>query len=634
MVSRPRLMGFACALVLGALTAAWPALFGEPPAEWPELRGLAAFAFALPMALGLAARWGRQGPLPLATHARELTALSLLEASLLLPSTLAGISLAEVRALSAMLQAGAGWSVPLRLEVAGLALLAAAYFAARLWGSHARHPLAGRRLLGIAATVAALAIVTSALRFATIPALRGLEALEKWSLLALLLTLGSAALVRRDAAGPRPDTRTTLLLAGLSLASGFAFQFTNWYLDPPFTAIGQVRQIEGSSRGTTLAASLDHRPDLYGLFTMENASTPVRLAFVRPVEPYVDGLIEKYHSTRFGIAYLIPRPEAPWQMFPNERASQPPFVRARVRSSRWPHFVLPTGIRIATPVRDWAISGDGLLVVTSTYDQPPGRRRYIEDFGDTATYAVKVWRVGGSPRTLLDHLPSPPQIVSISGNSVSLLRATTRLGGFSGNTSWIAETCRLPAGPCESVAAKHGPWFPYDKLGDRFLFANRGSWIVIESRTEQRVFEVPRCKDCSLHDASALLLRNGGLVECSLRGQMPDWESRLSAFDERGKLVHETSLGNVRLSRLAGELEDGSVAFVWRKDYGTRRWQTPVPGWTLDAWDPRTGARRRLAEDLSTFPAWEGDTSPIFLDRDGRLVTPSSSGLRVLVDRR
>ncbi len=626
------LAGAAC--VLGALAAAWPTLFGEPAAEWPALRGLAAFALALPLALGLAARWGRRGPLPPAEHARSLASLTLLEALLLAPSALVGARLAEARALVALAQSGVGWAAPVRLEVACLALVAGTYLAARLAAAHARQPLAGGRFLTIAAAVCAVSFAGSALRLATIPAPRGLEALEKWSLLALLLTLGCAALVRREAAGPITDARTAMLLAGLSLASGFAFQFTNWYLDPPISAIGQVRQMEGRSRGTTFAASLDHRPDLYGLFTIENASAPVRLAFVRPVEPYVDDLIEEYHSTRFGNAYLIPRTEAPWEMFPNERASAPPFVRLWVRSSRWPHFVLPTGIRIATPVRDWAISADSRLVVTSTYDQPPGRTRYIEDFGDTATYAVKVWRVGRSPRTLLDDLPSAPQIVSLTGNSVSLLRDSARQGGFGRSTSWIADTCQLPAGPCKSTPARHGPWFPYSTLGNRLLFGTYGNWTVMDAETEAPIFHLTRCGDCSSDSTSAVLLRGGGLAQCSLRGRMPDWETRLTAYDERGTEVVATSLGSVRLARLAGELEDGTVAVAWRRDYGHWRWETPLPGWTLDAWDPRTGARRRLADDLSTLPGGEQGTSPIFLDRDGRLVTPTTSGLRVLVDRR
>ena len=56
----------------------------------------------------------------------------------------------------------------------------------------------------------------------------------------------------------------------------------------------------------------------------------------------------------------------------------------------------------------------------------------------------------------------------------------------------------------------------------------------------------------------------------------------------------------------------------------------PVFGWTLDAWNPGTGERRRLADDLARFPSAEHDASMIFLDRNGRLVVPAVDGVRVL----
>ena len=56
----------------------------------------------------------------------------------------------------------------------------------------------------------------------------------------------------------------------------------------------------------------------------------------------------------------------------------------------------------------------------------------------------------------------------------------------------------------------------------------------------------------------------------------------------------------------------------------------PAIGWTLFAWNPATGIRRRLATDLATLPSGENDASMIFLDRKGRLVVPAVDGLRVL----
>ena len=85
----------------------------------------------------------------------------------------------------------------------------------------------------------------------------------------------------------------------------------------------------------------------------------------------------------------------------------------------------------------------------------------------------------------------------------------------------------------------------------------------------------------------------------------------------------------MRLTQFAGELDDGSVAIAWRSQYG--RFPTaPLFGWTLDSWNPRTGERRRLADDLGTFPSSENDASMIFLDRRFRLVVPTVGGVRVL----
>ena len=108
------------------------------------------------------------------------------------------------------------------------------------------------------------------------------------------------------------------------------------------------------------------------------------------------------------------------------------------------------------------------------------------------------------------------------------------------------------------------------------------------------------------------------------------WESRLAAYDPSGRQLAATSLGNVRQTRFAGELEDGTVAILWRVQYAYVSLTDPVFGWTLDSWNPRTGDRRRLANDLATFPSSENDASMIFLDRRGRLVAPAVGGLRVL----
>ncbi len=99
---------------------------------------------------------------------------------------------------------------------------------------------------------------------------------------------------------------------------------------------------------------------------------------------------------------------------------------------------------------------------------------------------------------------------------------------------------------------------------------------------------------------------------------MPIWNSRLTAFDPEGRQTAQTDLGNVRLTRFAGELDDGTVAIAWRAQYANRAQLEPVFGWTLIAWNPATGARRRLATDLASLPSAENDASMIFLDRRGQ----------------
>ena len=93
----------------------------------------------------------------------------------------------------------------------------------------------------------------------------------------------------------------------------------------------------------------------------------------------------------------------------------------------------------------------------------------------------------------------------------------------------------------------------------------------------------------------AYLLRDGRILRLSLLGSMPNWESRLSAYDANGQETMVTSMGNVRQTRFAGELDDGTVAILWRVQYAYGSLENPVFGWTLDAWNPGTGERRRLA---------------------------------------
>ena len=122
----------------------------------------------------------------------------------------------------------------------------------------------------------------------------------------------------------------------------------------------------------------------------------------------------------------------------------------------------------------------------------------------------------------------------------------------------------------------------------------------------------PAGKGCSPYSDFAYPLRDGRVVRLSLLGAMPIWNSRLTAFDPDGRQTAQTDLGNVRLTRFAGELDDGTVAIAWRAQYANRAHLEPVFGWTLIAWNPATGNRRRLAADLATFPSAENDASMMY----------------------
>jgi hypothetical protein len=161
-----------------------------------------------------------------------------------------------------------------------------------------------------------------------------------------------------------------------------------------------------------------------------------------------------------------------------------------------------------------------------------------------------------------------------------------------------------------------------------------GAWNVMDPQSSEVLFPLPACKGCSPYSDFAYLLRDGRIIRLSLLGAMPIWNSRLTAFDPEGGQTAQTDLGNVRLTRFAGELDDGTVAIAWRAQYANRAHLAPVFGWTLFAWNPATGTRRRLAADLATFPSAENDASMIFLDRKRRMVVPAVDGVRVLAHLR
>ncbi|MBP9823656.1 MAG: hypothetical protein KBF21_05480 [Thermoanaerobaculia bacterium] len=655
-------------LAAGALAALLPALLGEPENEHPALRGLAALLIAFLAAALLAARWGRRGPLSPQAHLLELGKVVATVTALLLPALLAGMTTTEVEALASLAQTAIGWRRPVSAGAVALFLLAVAYVASRTKGPVKGKRLPGRWLVVVSVVVCAALVAASAARLFQIPALAGIELLSKVLLLSMLSVLGAAAfLPRGEGGGGRAVDRRALALAVGFVCIGLLSSYGTYrYLRPTAGEIERILFTSGDAEGTTFAAALDGRPDIYALFSLDYASATPRLELVRPLGTYFGFLIEKTWPTRFGRARLEPRPELKnlWsELRPPPVAES--FVEVWIRLRWWPWTDFRPGLRIREPVFDWAVSPSWSFAVASTYvrsrDGWPNARYGEMDQG---TYAVDVWRRGAQSRRLLDDLPLPPRIIALSEDSVSLqgygqsysrgrLRtvdarpAFRRDGTLSREEVWAAgfrfassappsppilatTTCDLGAWSCEPWKIGPGAAPRAAAPGSRRMVRGPGGWSVMNPEDVGIPFPLPVCKGCSPYSDLAYPLRDGRVVRLSLLGAMPIWNSRLTAFDPEGRQTAQTDLGNVRLTRFAGELDDGTVAIAWRAPYANRAHLEPVFGWTLIAWNPATGARRRLATDLASLPSNENDASMIFLDRDGLLVVPAVDGVRVL----
>ena len=510
-------------------------------------------------------------------------------------------------------------------------------------------------------------VAASAARLLQIPAVSGLELFSKVVLLLVLSTLAAAAFLSpgEGGRGHGVDLRTLALAVGF-VGIGFLTSYGTYrYLRPTVREIDRILFTDGDAKGTTFAAALDGRPEIYGLFSLDYASATPRLELVRPIGTYVGFLIEKTTPTGFGRARLEPRPELKnrWsELLPPPVEES--FVEVWIRLRWWPWTDFRPGLRIREPVYDWAVSPSWTFAVASTYVRSPDawpNARYREM--DQGTYEVDIWRAGAKSRRLLDDLPLPPRILALSEDSVTLLvhgqsysrgrlrtasaRPAIRRDGARSPEEAVAEgfvlatsyapapgilattTCDLAAWNCEPWKIGGGAASRVAAPGSRRMVRGPGGWSVMDPESGEIQFPLPPCKGCSPYSDFAYPLRDGRVVRLSLLGSMPIWNSRITAYDPEGRQTALTDLGNVRLTRFAGELDDGTVAIAWRAQYG-HSIGAPVFGWTLFAWNPATGNRRRLATDLATFPSAENDASMIFLDRSGRLVVPAVDGVRVL----
>ena len=263
---------------------------------------------------------------------------------------------------------------------------------------------------------------------------------------------------------------------------------------------------------------------------------------------------------------------------------------------------------------------------------------------DRGVYEVRIWRGGGRSQRLLGDLAQPPSILELTDSSVRLLGTAispearpSRSAASDAPTSaqlaagFAATTCNLETSTCEPWQAGAKGDSRLSRPADRILNQSSVGWSVLDTRTLATVLRSPRHAPCVSDCDRGYLLRDGRVIRLLQLGRMPNWDARLASVDAKGHETVVTSIGNVRLFRFAGELDDGTVAIAWRTQNAWSHTQ-PIFGWTLDAWNPRSGERRRLADDVATFPAADNDASTIFLDRRGRLVTPAVNGLRALAD--
>lgn len=623
---------------------------------------------ALLAAVFLAARWGSRGPLALQAHLLELANLVAAMTALLLPALLAGMTTTEAEALATLVQTSISWKRPIAALSLACWLVGTTYLIARLKSSVKEKRLAGQGLVWLSALVLLALIGVSAWRLVQVPAPAGIELLSKVSLLLVLATLAVTALLPPESprGAPGTDSRALVLAVGLVLSGWLVCFGTHRYLRPTAREIDRILYTSGDAQGTTFAAALDGRPDLYGLFSLDYASATPRLELVRPVGPPVEFLIEKTSPSGYGIARLEPRPELKnrWsELLPPPVEES--FVEIWVRLRWWPWTDFRPGLRIREPVYDWSVAPNWTFAVASTYVRTShaGPNTHYGEM-DRGTYAIDIWRAGGKSLRLLDDLPLPPRILALSGDSVTLLvsgqsysrgrlrtasvrpaagRDGTRSAevaaaeGFVLATSYApppsyfaSTTCQIPTLRCEPWKIGGGAAHSGAAPESRQMVGSPGGWSVIDPETAGILFPLPPCAGCSPNSDLAYPLRDGRILRLSLLGSMPNWDSRLTAYDVDGRETAVTSLGNVRLTRFAGELDDGTVAIAWRADYGSFWLPAPVFGWTLESWNPATGERRRLAHDIATFPSSENDASMIFLDRSGRMVVPAVDGVRVL----
>lgn len=655
----------AAALCLGLLAAFLPAWTGVPPLERPSLRGLSLAVVGWPFAALLLGRIGFE----LGRERGEIEGSARLNASddprrlarrlplrLLLvglPSWLAGVEAVELSSLLAAVQRGFGSRNPL----SPLVLLAAALVLVWSISSLVAAFLPGARRLRIGHLVSmaggVLLVWIGIASLASIPAPVGTERAAKLAAMAVLATLAAAAstAVWRRAGRGWP---ALVLAAGLA-AGGFGIvAFAVAYRSPSARSIVAPSAAWESKDSTLVESHLRGRPDLKGYFALPKVGGRVRLVSVAPgewttatpdLQPVEGGWV------------FMPPPRVPSGADSELSIPSPDtLVELRLLSTRLGRPDRGTGLFVPRQSR-FHVSPDLSYAVVS-YGDP--ERRIASPCPSPSSLLVLVERGSASPTILARGLWEPPLVLGISNDEVRILfvgdRTLDLVPALREQTVAAVDRASRASGPVLTTSCRGAPSFltvasfqVRERLwsdrqdsangigGYRHLFPDRrrllancsAGWCVHD--TDQLGNSIAlEWPDRRSPGVSPSPLSNGRVA--MLWYDLPTthglhWKLTLNEVD--GRALRTVALEGSAEASFGGELEDGSIVIATHpgRSYGPG---AEVFGWRVEAFDQERLTSRVLGSGLRVLKMGSGRNAAIFLDRQGRILSPSSAGM---VDR-
>jgi hypothetical protein len=667
-----RTNAFACGAIwatLGLLAAVVPDFLAVPDSERSGLRAVVASVAWLLAACAASWRLGATVDIRPGSHPASFATLALASMLLWITPFVRGLNWDSVLTLVEAAGLAVQWREPVPVGWVFALPPAISFAIARIATSVRRRPIRGLPVLAFAATASIGLAAGGFLLLRQVSAQAGLERAEKLAALYLALALVTAAVGAGFATRASVDSRgpawtTAALLVGWAIWS-FCFD----YIRPAPREIERVLHARGTPRGTILGTTTKGRPDLWAIFALPNASSTPKLALVRPTEPTFEGATEIPGVWPLGYTRLEPSPPVRDSASRAARRDRSPLVEASAsfepwfRSPWWPGLDVRTGIELPFTTQDWRLLFPGTSALASVYVASPNPLPWESHCGLPGTFKVVLAHAFRAPKVLVDDLPISPRIESVDHGIARLVaqgplqargalkmrplhavngkRERLPIGGVSSREIIATTSCA----PLRSVAVTTScdlrrltcePWAEPD---------DSRALLPTEPAPRSRRGDTPRGgpkpskvgtdllpKDLRIPSPEAdrfYFREDGTTVRISLTGRMPNWNLQLRGYDRSGALTAQSSLGRVRMCKFAGDLGGDLVAIAWRREY-LHRFMQPSPGWTLESWNTRTGARRELADDVSVLPSSERDSSFVLLDRDNYLVVPYMSGVRRL----